>query len=716
MSKEHYIKDLRVLGPDERFRSFFLVQAKDLRQNKKTGDPFLSMQLADCTGTLDARMWDVPEGLADRFNVNDFVDVHGRIQVYRERPQIIVHKLAAVPDERVALSDFMPHTQHDVEAMYAKVLSLIESFHDEDLKRLLKSIFGNPEIAKAYKRAPAAKRMHHARLGGLLEHVSSVLNLAVAVAANYEDVDRDLLIAGVLLHDLGKIYELKSDRTFEYSDAGLLLGHIPIGSAWLGRCCDEIKGFPPRLKMLLVHMVLSHHGKKEFGSPQLPAFPEAMALHFIDDLDSKLEMMRTAAAEITDGGYWSPYPKGLDGPVLDKAAYLQGAAIRSPADALAATSLQSDPERPSMHPPPAPELPSPPPATPVPANFDTPTVAAERELQPSDSEPLAPQEVADAGSEPEGKAESRDEQPEGEHSPPEGLVLESADAEESQTGYKAPDSSSAAPQSSSSDPEHVATTDLEPRPAPPELPPLEPSAEAAPESVTESGTASEASRPRAEQGEEPPEAGQALPSKLAASPAGVSSPSQAAADPGPPPLPKPPPSPEPLASAAEPVAATDQQDAGRTEPPELLDTNTDAQDDPEVATASESGVVASDTNETAGIEPETRKSPSAAPPPESVAQAAPEPVSEGVGQPKQPPDKEIAEAEAAASDQKAKPALRPEPVNRPTIVSSPSRATARPAAPPLPNPPPASSSADDNEDFLQGALFELEEPSAEYPG
>ena len=440
MSKDHYIKDLRVLGPDERFRSVFLVQAKDLRQNKKTGDPFLSLQLGDCTGTLDARMWDVHEGLADQFKVNDFIDVHGRVQVYRERPQIIVHKLVAVPDEQVTLSDFMPHTKHDVEAMYAKVLSLINSIHDQDLRRLLKSIFENPDVAKAYKKAPAAKSMHHARLGGLLEHVSSVLNLAVAVSANYQNIDRDLLIAGVLLHDLGKIYELKSDRTFEYSDAGLLLGHIPIGSAWLGRCCDEIKGFPPRLKMLLVHMVLSHHGKREFGSPQLPAFPEALALHFIDDLDSKLEMMRAATADITDGEIWSRYPKGLEGPVLDKAAYLRGASTRLASDASVTTSPQGEPEPTSMHLDPGPELPLPTPTTAVPINLDGPTVAAETDVQRPPLESLAPSVAVAAGNEPESAPDSGGQPLEREPSTPDGLALEPEDAEEPGTVRRPSDS------------------------------------------------------------------------------------------------------------------------------------------------------------------------------------------------------------------------------------------------------------------------------------
>ena len=724
MSKEHYIRDLRVLGPDERFRTVFLVQAKDLRKNKKTGDPFLSMQLADCTGALDARMWDVREGVADQFQVNDFIDVHGRIQVYRERPQIIVHKLFAVPDDQVTLSDFMPHTKHDVEAMYAKVLSLIDSFQDQDLKRLLKSIFENPDIAEAYKRAPAAKSMHHARLGGLLEHVSSVLNLAVAVSANYEDVDRDLLISGVLLHDLGKIYELKSDRSFEYSDAGLLLGHIPIGSAWLGRCCDEIKGFPPRLKMLLLHMVLSHHGKREFGSPQLPAFPEALALHFIDDLDSKLEIMRTATAELTDGEVWSRYPKGLEGPVLDKAAYLQETSTRSAPDASTATSPRSEPQSFSFHRSPAPDLPvTNPAATPAIAVEHVPDAAETRVQSSRTASP--PQAAPRAESESEAAPETRDGAPKPELPAPNALAPSLDDQESAAERSSVPKGPAAPPRESSSDAGRIDTSHLGALPDTADQPSSEPTIQPAPELLPEPPGGSEASMASAK--------------PLGAEPSGTASDTGPDQHPeaasgsveAPPPervetLPDSSTHPESPAEAPaiDAVASSDgqidTQEADKTERTRPLVRDGNPRDDPADGVTLEPAASTSDSAGTTSIESSPPELPPALPRLEPVAQAVPEQGPEDPGQHDQsesgqPSKKRAVEAPTTKSSEESKPALRPEPVDRPTIVSSPSGVAARPAAPPLPNPPPDPPSGDDD-GVRQGALFDLDEPPAEYPG
>ncbi len=323
MRKDRFISDLKDLGANDRFQSTFLVQTKEVRQ-KKSGDPFLSMRLADRTGSLDSKMWDNVPAVAETFDAGDFVDVRGKVQGFNGHHQIIALRLRVIPEVQVYLGDFIPHTEFDIESMYAEALSTIEGFSDRNLKRLMSAIFRDPEFAARYKRAPAAAGMHHARIGGLLEHVLSVLKLAKLVASHYRDINSDLLACGVLLHDVGKIFELASDRSFEYTDEGRLLGHIAIGSAWLERRCDEIEGFPPRLKTLLLHMVLSHHGKKEYGSPQVPLFPEALALHFVDDLDSKLEIMRAARAEMPEGTIWSPYHKGMERFILDKGAFLRG--------------------------------------------------------------------------------------------------------------------------------------------------------------------------------------------------------------------------------------------------------------------------------------------------------------------------------------------------------------------------------------------------------
>ncbi len=328
--KRTSIRELKGLKPTERFESVFLVQSKEVR-HKRSGDSFLALRLADRTGALDAKMWDNVAGVADSFGVDGLVGVTGKVQVYNNQPQIVVHKLWPVADKDMRLADFVPHTDRDVNAMYVDLLAKIDSFENRHLRRLMRTIFREPGLARAFKHAPGAKRMHHARVGGLLEHVSSLLGLAEVVAAHYPDLDRDLLLSGVLLHDLGKVHELSGHRSFEYTDDGRLLGHIALGSAWLDQRCARVDGFPLRLKALLQHMILSHHGKLEFGSPVAPVFPEALALHYIDDLDSKLETMREARAEMADGAVWSQFRAQLGGYVLDRKAYLgKGSSVGQP--------------------------------------------------------------------------------------------------------------------------------------------------------------------------------------------------------------------------------------------------------------------------------------------------------------------------------------------------------------------------------------------------
>jgi len=197
----------------------------------------------------------------------------------------------ALPNE-VDKSDLLPSTTYDVTELWRLLLGYVESFTNPDLKRLLSTILADPAIADAYREAPAAKQLHHAWLGGLLEHVISLCTLADRVAAHYSLLDRDLLMTGVILHDIGKLRELSWEIGFEYTVEGVLLGHIQIGTALTERAIDGLPNFPPRLKTLVLHMILSHHGKLEFGSPKLPMIPEALALSFLDDLDAKMQAIQ----------------------------------------------------------------------------------------------------------------------------------------------------------------------------------------------------------------------------------------------------------------------------------------------------------------------------------------------------------------------------------------------------------------------------------------
>ena len=310
------------LAAGQNIQGVFLVQFKDVRQNqKKPGAPYLSLVLMDRSGTIDAKMWDNVSGVMDSFETDDFLKVKGETSVYQGRLQLTIFSLNRVPDTEVALADFLPASKRDPDEMMAEVLALVSAMKNPHLRTLLEAIFADPEIASRYKLAPAAKGIHHAWLGGLIEHVLSLCALARFMAVHYSSLDEDLLMAGVLLHDIGKITELNYTRSFSYSTEGGLLGHMQIGLRIIAEKLPP--GFPPKLRNLLEHLVLSHHGQLEYGSPKLPVFPEALMLHHLDNLDSK---MATMAASLDKDraatGEWTGYNAALERSFLDKQKYL----------------------------------------------------------------------------------------------------------------------------------------------------------------------------------------------------------------------------------------------------------------------------------------------------------------------------------------------------------------------------------------------------------
>jgi 3'-5' exoribonuclease len=286
--KSPYVSELQ---PNQTIQTSFLVSSKEIRQ-KKGGEFYLSLLLSDRTGELDAKMWDNVAEVLDGFDRDDFVKVKGLIQIFHNRPQLTIHKLRRMDDSEVDAVDYFPCTKRDVEQMWGELRGIVASFTNPHLKALLEAMLDDPEIAARYRRAPAAKNIHHNFLGGLLEHVLSVAGLAQAAAAHYAKIDRDLLLTGVILHDIGKIWELNYERGFSYSNDGQLLGHIHIGARMVGEKLRGLPEFPGTLRSLVEHMILSHHGQLEYGSPKLPVFPEALLLHYLDDLDSKMECMR----------------------------------------------------------------------------------------------------------------------------------------------------------------------------------------------------------------------------------------------------------------------------------------------------------------------------------------------------------------------------------------------------------------------------------------
>jgi 3'-5' exoribonuclease len=312
--KDIYISDLAVFDEGRGFDSFFLVLAKQQRSTK-TNKPYLNLTLGDKTGQIEGRVWDLADPrIAKKFEQGDIVKVRGTATRFDERNQVKIEQLRLAGPHEVEKADLLPATTLDVGQMWGQLEATIEGFGNSDLKRLLNKLLADAAIAQAYREAPAARQLHHAWLGGLLEHVISLLGLADRVAAHYPMLDRDLLLTGVILHDIGKIRELTWDVGFDYSVEGILLGHIQMGVDLVEKTIAELPDFPERLRALVVHMILSHHGKLEFGSPKLPMIPEALALNFVDDLDAKMQAMKSEfekcaregrPADVLTGKVWS---------------------------------------------------------------------------------------------------------------------------------------------------------------------------------------------------------------------------------------------------------------------------------------------------------------------------------------------------------------------------------------------------------------------------
>jgi 3'-5' exoribonuclease len=292
--KDIYIADLANFEEGKLFDGFFLVLLKQQRTTK-TNKPYLNLILGDKTGQLEARVWEPGDPrIAKEFERGDIVKARGSASRFDDRLQMKVDQLRVAHANEVDRADMLPSTQYNIAELWSQLLGFVDSLANPDLKLLLTTMLDDPALAKAYREAPAAKQLHHAWLGGLLEHVISLCTLADRVAPHYPLIDRDLLLTGVILHDIGKVHELSWEVGFEYTLEGTLLGHIQIGAALTERTIDSLPGFPPKLKTLVLHMILSHHGKLEFGSPKLPMIPEALMLNFVDDLDAK---MQAVAAE-----------------------------------------------------------------------------------------------------------------------------------------------------------------------------------------------------------------------------------------------------------------------------------------------------------------------------------------------------------------------------------------------------------------------------------
>jgi 3'-5' exoribonuclease len=332
--KTSFVTDLL---SEQNITSFFLVHEKEVR-NTREGRAYLRLELGDRSGTIEARMWEQFEVAAKDISRDDFVKVQARVEVYRNKPQLSLVQLRLAKPEEIDLADYLPHTTADVEKMWAQLLAYAESIGNPWLKKLVLQIVADPDLVRCYKRAPAAKVMHHAYLGGLLEHVISLCGMAKVVAGHYPELDVDLLLTAAILHDVGKLEELCYERAIGYTTPGQLLGHIVMELETVARAIDKIAGFPPALKTVVQHMLISHHGQYEFGSPKLPMIREAMVFHYLDDLDSKLAAVRVALATPSGDDEWSAYSSALGRKFLKLDEFLKtqaaaGTAVAGPAGA-----------------------------------------------------------------------------------------------------------------------------------------------------------------------------------------------------------------------------------------------------------------------------------------------------------------------------------------------------------------------------------------------
>jgi 3'-5' exoribonuclease len=343
--KEFYICDCARVE-NQTITSMFVVALKQVK-SKKSGELYLSLVLADRSGQLQANMWDNVADAISAFEQDDFVKVKGVVHKYNGRWQLTVHKMRKLGESEIDYSDYLAKTSKDVEQLWQTLCSFVESFQNPWLKSLLKEFTSDEALVAAYKTAPAAKTLHHAFVGGLLEHVVSLLTVCDLTARNYPQVDRDLLLSGAFLHDIGKLHELTYQRSIAYTTKGQLLGHMIIELEMLHQKIARVPGFPDELKVLLEHLIISHHGEYEFGSPKLPMFPEALMLHYLDDLDSKMESMRAQfEREAEFDSPWTSYNPSLARPLLNPKKFLEKGLVNSrlvevPKAVVAATAANS---------------------------------------------------------------------------------------------------------------------------------------------------------------------------------------------------------------------------------------------------------------------------------------------------------------------------------------------------------------------------------------
>ncbi len=292
--------------------AIFLVKDKVMAM-AKNGKPYMNLRLMDKSGDVEAKIWDNVDALDKLFDKDDFVRIRGKASVYMNKMQVVIAEISRVAEEQVELADFLPESPRNREEMRRELEETAAAIANPHLNKLMREFLADEVFIDLYCKAPAAKGMHHVYLGGLLEHSLSLVKLVKAIMPLYSGLNEELLVVGALLHDSGKIYEMSYDRVIDYTDPGKLLGHITIGVELLEEKIRLVDGFPRELSLLLKHMILSHHGLYEYGSPKRPKTVEATVLNYLDDLDSKINGIRThIAKENVSTSRWTAHHRLYD--------------------------------------------------------------------------------------------------------------------------------------------------------------------------------------------------------------------------------------------------------------------------------------------------------------------------------------------------------------------------------------------------------------------
>ena len=316
-----FISDLK---ENEKADSIFLVKNKSLLKGK-TGKDYISLKLSDKTGDIKANIWDNTQKFANIFEAGDFIRIKSKTSIFQNELQLNISDAEKIDITGGDLCLFLRSSKFNIDDMYLELCAILrENIKDKYIGELINSFLNDEHYTNKLKSLPAAKSIHHAYIGGLLEHTLSIVKAGLLMSMHYKDsVNKDVMLASCFLHDAGKIQELRFNKNItEYSDEGRLLGHIVLGINCISKRMETIKDFPENLKVIILHAIASHHGELEFGSPKRPKTIEALILHFIDNMDARVNQFEGLTEETAKISYWSNYSKHLDRYILDSKSYL----------------------------------------------------------------------------------------------------------------------------------------------------------------------------------------------------------------------------------------------------------------------------------------------------------------------------------------------------------------------------------------------------------